>query len=338
MLHKSRIYPLILIIAVFIVWKIRDSKKSEWISFEGQTMGTTYSIKYESKSGTNLQPQIDSILANFNLSLSTYIYNSEISRFNRDTVLYPDLPYFIPVMERSALINKETNGAFDPTIMPLVNAWGFGPDNTSLPDSASVDSLMQFIGFDKVGFDEKRIWKTKQGVQLDFSAIAKGYGVDVVGNYLKEKDHQNYFVEIGGEVVVSGINDKGTLWRLGVEDPTKELFERTPKAIVELDNKGMATSGNYRNYYVKEGRKFAHTIDPSTGFPIEHSLLSATVFAPDCMTADAYATAFMVMGLDKAKEILENIEALEAFLIYSDNEGQLRTYSSEGTEKITLIE
>lgn len=338
MFHKSRIYPLILIILVFIVWKIRDSKEGTWVDFTGQTMGTSYSVKYELKSGGILQREIDSILLVFNESLSTYIPTSEVSRFNRDTVLYPQLPYFIPVLEKSREVYLATNGAFDPTVMPLVNAWGFGPSDDSLPDSSIVDSLQQLVGFEKVMFDESRVWKTNPNLELDFSAIAKGYGVDVVAKYLKDQGCKNYFVEIGGEVVAFGINDKGKTWRLGIEDPTREILERTPKAVVELENKGMATSGNYRNYYVREGSKYAHTIDPSTGYPIQHSLLSATVFAEDCITADAYATSFMVMGLEKAKRILADTEGLEAFLIYSNDNGELQTYSTEGAEKITILE
>jgi thiamine biosynthesis lipoprotein len=197
---------------------------------------------------------------------------------------------------------------------------------------------MQFIGFNFIHFNKNKVWKEKSGVALDFSAIAKGYGVDIVGDYLKNKAVKNYFVEIGGEVVVSGENDKGGFWRLGIEDPTSEITERNSMAVVELDNKGMATSGNYRNYYIKNGIKYAHTIDPSTGYPVEHTLLSATVFANDCMTADAYATSFMVLGLEKAEELLVSSDGLEAFLIYSDENGELQTFSSEGVDKITVIE
>ena len=337
MFNKSRIYPLILILAVFIVWKIRDSNKVQWVAISGQTMGTTYSIKYASSDGHDYKAEIDSILGLVNQSLSTYIPTSEISMFNSDSLLEFDLPYFLPVLESSKKIFEATSGAFDPTVMPLVNAWGFGPDNSNLPDSSTVDSLRQFIGFRMIHFDQKKVWKARKEIQLDFSAIAKGYGVDIIGNFLHERGIENYFVEIGGEVVGSGKNDKGTFWKLGIEDPTRGMFDRAPTAVVELENKGMATSGNYRNYYVREGVKYAHTIDPKTGFPVEHSLLSATVFAPDCMTADAYATSFMVMGLEQARKMLSETDDLEAFLIYSNETGGLETYSSPGVDKITMI-
>lgn len=340
MFTKNRIYPLVLILVVFIVWKIRNSDQPEWISLNGQTMGTSYNIKYQSEKGENYKEHIDSLLLVFNESLSTYIQNSEISRFNRDSILYFELPFMYPVLQKSMEINQVTEGAFDPTVMPLVNAWGFGPDSKMLPDSARVDSLMQFIGLNYILFDKEKVWKEKQGVELDFSAIAKGYGVDIVGDYLKKKEVKNYFVEIGGEVVASGLNDKDGLWRLGIEDPTSDITQRNTKAIVELDNKGMATSGNYRNYYIKDGIKYAHTINPSTGYPVEHSLLSATVFAKDCMTADAYATSFMVLGLERTKELLSRSgsDELEVFLIYSDENGRLQTFSSEGVDKITVLE
>jgi thiamine biosynthesis lipoprotein len=338
MFHKSRIYPLALILIVFIVWKFRESRNSEWISLNGQTMGTTYSIKYQAPNGENYKDQIDSILLNFNDCLSTYIVNSEISRFNQDSILYFELPYFYPVLQKSQEIYNSTGGAFDPTVMPLVNAWGFGPDSGMLPDSSKVDSLKQFVGYDNIQFNEEKVWKSKNGIELDFSAIAKGYGVDIVAEFLSNQGLDNYFVEIGGEVMAYGLNDKDLFWRLGIEDPSLSLGQRTPKAIVELENMGMATSGNYRNYYLKDGVKYAHTINPHTGYPVEHSLLSATVFAKDCMTADAYATSFMVMGLEEAKMVLSAVDGLEAFMIFSNEEGALQTFSTQGVDKITIID
>jgi len=301
-------------------------------------MGTTYSIKYQAPSGNNYKDRIDSILVNFNDCLSTYIVNSEISRFNQDSIFYFGLPYFYPVLLKSEEIYNSTGGAFDPTVMPLVNAWGFGPDSGMIPDSSKVDSLKQFVGYDNIQFNEEKVWKSKSGIELDFSAIAKGYGVDIVSEFLSNQGLVNYFVEIGGEVVASGLNDKDLFWRLGIEDPSIDSGQRSPKAIVELENKAMATSGNYRNYYLKDGIKYAHTINPHTGFPVEHSLLSATVFAKDCMTADAYATSFMVMGLEEAKNLLSAVEGLEAFLIFSDEVGDLQTFATKGVDKINVID
>lgn len=299
-------------------------------------MGTTYSIKYLSKDGTGYQQEVDSLLFVFNQSLSTYILNSEISQFNRDTVFYFELPFFLPVLKESKRVYVATDGAFDPTVMPLVRAWGFGPDQSQMPDSSKIDSLLQYVGFDKISFDSKMVTKSKPGVELDFSAVAKGYGVDVIGMWLAEHGISNYFVEIGGEVKCKGVNNEGKSWRIGIEDPTREINSRSTKAIVELQNRAMATSGNYRNYYVVDGIPYSHTIDPASGFPVRNVLLSATVFADDCITADAFATAFMVIGLEKAKKIIEENPKIDGFLIYSDKTGKLRTFTSREVGNIQI--
>ena len=299
-------------------------------------MGTTYSIKYLSKDGTGYQQEVDSLLLVFNQSLSTYIPNSEISQFNRDTVFYFELPFFLPVLKESKRVYVATDGAFDPTVMPLVRAWGFGPDQSQMPDSSKIDSLLQYVGFDKISFDSKMVTKSKPGVELDFSAVAKGYGVDVIGMWLAEHGISNYFVEIGGEVKCKGVNNEGKSWRIGIEDPTREINSRSTKAIVELQNRAMATSGNYRNYYVVDGIPYSHTIDPASGFPVRNVLLSATVFADDCITADAFATAFMVIGLEKAKKFIEENPKIDGFLIYSDKTGKLRTFTSREVGNIQI--
>ncbi len=336
MFHKSRIYPIILIIVLFVVWKYRESGRLKEISLSGTTMGTTYSIKYLSKDGTGYQQEVDSLLLVFNQSLSTYIPNSEISQFNRDTVFYFELPFFLPVLKESKRVYVATDGAFDPTVMPLVRAWGFGPDQSQMPDSSKIDSLLQYVGFDKISFDSKMVTKSKPGVELDFSAVAKGYGVDVIGMWLAEHGISNYFVEIGGEVKCKGVNNEGKSWRIGIEDPTREINSRATKAIVELQNRAMATSGNYRNYYVVDGIPYSHTIDPASGFPVRNVLLSATVFADDCITADAFATAFMVIGLEKAKKFIEENPKIDGFLIYSDKTGKLRTFTSREVGNIQI--
>lgn len=329
MFHKSRIYPFILVVLLIVVWQYRSSDKKELLLISGTTMGTTYTIKYLSPDDTNLKPKIDSILNEFNLSLSSYISFSELSRFNVDTVFYFESQYFLPVLRASRGVYEATNGAFDPTVLPLVNAWGFGPGEQNIPNKATVDSLKNYIGFDKVDFDDLHVSKSNRQIGLDFSAIAKGYGVDVVGDYLFALGIGNYFVEIGGEVICKGTNE-GNMWRIGIEDPTRDIQQREIKAIVKLLDKAMATSGNYRNFYVKDGVKYAHTIDPHTGYPVEHTLLSATVFSTTCMLADAYATSFMVMGVENAMKVLDNHPELDAFLIYSNEQGQLVNYISPG--------
>ncbi len=337
MFHKSKVYPLLLIIILFAVWKYRESGKLKAVNLSGTTMGTTYSIKYLSKDGTEYQQELDSLLLVFNQSVSTYIPNSEISQFNRDTVFYFKLPFFLPVLKESKRVYNATSGAFDPTVMPLVRAWGFGPDQSQIPDSTTVDSLLQYVGFDKIHFDSKRVMKSFPGVELDFSAVAKGYGVDVVGKWLAGSGIKNFFVEIGGEVLCKGVNSKGQPWRIGIEDPTREIISRAATAIVELQNRAMATSGNYRNYYMVDGVRYSHTIDPVTGYPVRHSLLSATVFADDCITADAYATAFMVAGVEKARHMIEENPKIGGFLIYTDKTGKIRTFTSRDAGDIQIL-
>lgn len=330
-LTPNRIYPLILILLVFIVWKIRENKGLQLVELSGTTMGPiVYNIKYLDKDARDFKNEIDSLLKQFNRSLNTYDPDSEISQFNKNSVFQFDLPYFLPVLKESVSVHKATEGAFDPTVMPLVNAWGFGPEQTEMPDSSEVDSLKGFVDYDYIQFNEDQVWKLKHGVALDFSAIAKGYAVDVIAEYLKEKGIDNYFVDIGGEIICHGKNQKGDWWTVGIIDPLGDIFNRSIYAKVGLENKAIATSANNYNYIIKDGQRYVHTLDPSTGYPIEHNLLSASVFATKCITADAFATGFMVMGLDKAVSIIEGHEELEGLLIYSDKNGQLRSYSSGG--------
>lgn len=330
----KRLYPLFLILLVFIVWKYRESKKEnlQLVEISGTTMGTIgYSVKYFNENGENYSSEIDSLLKVWNLSLSTYIPESEISRFNSgDSCFQFESKYFLPVLEASKIVYEKSRGAFDPTVGPIVNAWGFGPDKSMVPDSAKVDSLKLLVGFDKISFDDTKVCKHISGIKLDFSAIAKGYAVDVVAAYLADKGIKDLLVEIGGEIVCRGSKPGDTPWITAIEDPTVEVYEREILALAELNNKAVATSGNYRNYYVRDGRKYAHTIDPATGYPVFHDLLSTSVFAENCMIADAYATAFMVVGLEKAKDILSKDESLDAYLIYTDEDGSLKTFVTEG--------
>ncbi len=275
-----------------------------------------------------MKPGVDSLLEQFNQSVNHYLPDSEISRFNRADSLRFTLPYFYAVLQQSAEIVRLTNGAFDPTVAPLVNAWGFGPEGGELPDSVGVDSLLRLVGFDKISFDSERVIKKQPNVQLNFSAVAKGYGVDVVANYLQQHGITNMMVEIGGEVVALGTNRKGEAWRIGIDNPEQP---GQMNVAVGLVNQAMATSGNYMNYYEQDGQKYAHTIDPRTGYPVQHSVLSASVIANDCMTADAYATAFMVLELEETRAILVQNPTLNAYLIY-DDQGTLKTFVTQGIE------
>lgn len=330
--RKNLIYSVILILAMVAVWWVRDSKKGnpEWHKMElsGSTMGTTYQVKYLTRQPIDHQGQIDSLLEDFNDCLSTYIPDSEISEFNRDTIHVFQRPYFYQMLVQSQEVFQSTEGAFDPTIMPLVNAWGFGPETNQIPDKETVDSLLRAVGFDKIQFDDKEVRKLNPSTQLDFSAIAKGYAVDLVIQFLQQKGLKNIFVEIGGEISARGVNQENKPWAIFIEKPDDN--NRSVQALVSLNNLAVATSGNYRNYYVKDGKKYSHTISPFSGTSVQHSLLSVSVFAKNCSVADAYATAFMVLGMDKAMEITLADNQLEAYFIYSSPDGEMLTQATSG--------
>ena len=232
-------------------------------------------------------------------------------------------------------ISRETKGAFDITVAPLANAWGFGFKKGTFPDSLMIDSLLQITSYDKVKLVDGKVIKDDPRMMLSCSAVAKGYSVDVIAHFLDSKGIKNYIVDIGGEVVVKGKNAQGGLWRIGINKPIDDSLSRQKdlQTILEITNAGLATSGNYRNYYYKDGKKYAHTIDPRTGYPVQHSILSSTVIAKDCMTADALATAFMVMGLEEAEKFCKADPNIDAYFIYSGKDGKFETYFTEGMKK-----
>jgi thiamine biosynthesis lipoprotein len=305
------------------------------VMFQGQTQGTYYAVTYFDSGGRNFQPQIDSILKAFDLSVSMWMPESVISRINRgDSLVQPD-DWFIDIFKRSEEIAVKTGGAFDCTVGPLVNAWGFGFKGKIKMDQAKVDSLLQYVGFRKVSLDNRNRILKPYGVRFDFNAIAQGYAVDVLGNYLALQGIKNYLIDIGGEVLGRGSKPDGQPWLVGIENPAADsLSERTINTRVHLTDKALSTSGNYRKYYEENGVRYSHTIDPHTGYPVRHSLLSVSVLAGDCATADGYATAFMVMGFDKAREFVENEPDMEAFFIISGEAGAYQTYATKGLEEI----
>lgn len=322
---------IILIIIIGAVYRLLTTQpESALTHVRGITMGTIeYNVKYLGNDVPDYQAAFDSLLAAFNQSLSTYIPDSEISSLNRDGVLKAPSKMFMDVLNRSKSIYETSDGAFDPTVGPLVSAWGFGANKQpTIPDSATVDSLMMQIGFSKIQMMDSSV-QMDTSMYLDFSAIAKGYAVDLIAEFLEGHQVDDYMVEIGGEVRSKGINEAGEAWKIGIEDPMVAKNERKLLAIVQLQGKSMATSGNYRSYYQIGDRTIAHTIDPRTGYNTNHTLLSASVFAKDCMTADAYATAMMVLGVTGSKELLFH-SRLEGFLIYQQEDGQLASFVSEG--------
>lgn len=267
-------------------------------------------------------------------SLSPFNKTSIISRINRNEKVKVD-EMFSEVFQLAEKISGDTDGAFDITVAPMVNAWGFGFKTGNPPTRQTIDSLRAIVGFHTVSLQDGYIIKKNPKTMLDCSAIAKGYGTDVVARFLKKKGVQNFMVEIGGEIVVNGNSEKLQPWRIGINKPTDDSLNTSQaiQDVVSVSNIAMATSGNYRNFYYKNGKKYAHTIDPKTGYPVQHNILSATVFADDCATADAYATSFMVLGLDGAKKILEKHPELCAYLIYSDQKGSNQIWYSPSLQK-----
>ena len=326
--------PFLLLLIFGSIYVIRQQQNTPYQRDEGFIFGTIYHITYQSD--VNYQKEIEAELQKVDNSLSPFNKTSIISRINRNEDVKVD-NMFAEVFQLAEKISKETDGAFDITVAPMVNAWGFGFKTGNPPTKQTVDSLRAIVGFQKVTLEEEHVKKQNPHIMLDCSAIAKGYGSDIVARFLKKKGIQNFMVEIGGEIVVNGNSDKQVPWRVGINKPTDDSLNTSQELqdVINVTDIAMATSGNYRNFYYKNGKKYAHTIDPKTGYPVQHNILSATVLAKNCATADAYATSFMVMGLDGAKKVLEKHPELDAYLIYSDEKGNNRIwYSPELKKKI----
>ena len=325
--------PFLVLLIVGTVLIIRQQHNMPYQKCAGTIFGTTYHITYQYDD--DLQPELEARMKEVDNALSMFNKESIISKVNNNQPVELN-EMFVEVFQQAQKISEDTNGAFDITVAPLVNAWGFGFKNEQMPDKHAVDSLMAIVGYQKVSYDGKHIIKRDPRITLDCSAIAKGYGVDVVAQLLEEKGIDNYMVEIGGEVVTHGISEKRVPWKIGVTKPTDDPLQEGNElqTVLNLTDKAMATSGNYRNFYYKGKRKYAHTIDPKTGYPVQHSILSATVLTNRCMRADAYATAFMVMGFEGAKKVLERNPDLMAYLIYDDHGKMAVWYSPSLKDKI----
>lgn len=312
----------------------------------GETQGTTYTLIIEDTDRKVRKAAIDSLLRGFDLSLSTYIDNSIISRINAssDSIRLEDSSrYFTRCYIMSTKIYELTDGAFDPSVYPLVKAWGFYGDELWVQSDQDVSQLLQSVSFkdgklhrcDFESLYEIEFIKYDPNFKLDFNAIAQGLAVDVVGEYLDALGIKNYYIEIGGEILVKGKNKEGINWRIGIDSPNQKEGQRVIENVVHVSNKAIATSGNYRKFYEKDGVKYAHTIDPRLGKPVQHSLLSATVVSNSCAQSDGYATAFMVMGVEKAMAFVkENPQlGLEIYLIYDAGNGKLEHTMSPGFKK-----
>ena len=330
-MNKKRLIwqiPFLLFLVIGTVIIIKQQKNINYQHDEGFIFGTIYHITYHSD--TNLKKEIEAELKKVDQSLSPFNKTSVISKVNRNENPVID-PMFKEVFLLAENISNETHGAFDITVAPLVNEWGFGFKKGVEPTRQVIDSLKYIVGYQKVKLTPKNyVQKQDPRIMLDCSAIAKGYGCDVVARLLRKNGINDYMIEIGGEIVTRGFNQKQESWRIGVNKPTDDSLNTSQElqTVLNVTDIAMATSGNYRNFYYKNGKKYAHTIDPKTGYPVQHTLLSATVLAKDCATADAYATSFMVMGLEKAKEILNRHSELMAYLIYTNDDGKTEVWYS----------
>ena len=325
-------FLLFLIIGTVVILK----KQPPFRTNEGMVFGTIYKITYQHDD--DLQEDIKQALMEVDNSLSPYNPNSIITRINHneDTTLNT---HFTHVYGLAQQISAETEGAFDITVAPLVNAWGFGFKHSIDIAPNVIDSLRQFVGYQKTRMEGGKIVKDDERLMLDCSAIAKGYGVDVVARTLDQKGVKHYMVDIGGEVVLKGKSPRMKDWRIGINKPIEDSLSvnQELQTILEISDIGMATSGNYRKFYYKDGKRYAHTIDPRLGTPVQHNILSATVLAKDCTTADAYATAFMVMGLEKAKAYCEQHPELDAYFICTGKNDNYEIHYTPGMEKLIVI-
>jgi thiamine biosynthesis lipoprotein len=302
-------------------------------------MGTTYHIAYFDNQKRNFKNSIDSLLRIVNKCINNYDTLSEVSLFNKSSHCFRfQLPYFYPPLKISKEVFDETNGAFDLTVMPLVNAWGFGHKHISGVDSNKIDSLKKLIGFNKIIFNKDSLYKQDPRVQIDFGGIGQGYGVDVIVDFLRANGIKNMLVELGGEGMALGMNlEKESEWEIGIIDPHSDYAHQFFKATVKVKDRSFTTSGSFANYREINGVKYSHIIDPVSGFPISHRLLSVSVFAKDAATADAWDTAFMVMGLEKSIILLKEHKELDGFLMYSDEEGKLQTFTTPGIKPFLTI-
>ncbi len=333
------VWSLLLLLGITLLMACNPgSKKKDWSYFhdQGMVFATNYSIKYAYH--RSLQEEIEAAFHAFSLSLNPFMENSIISKVNRNEPVVLD-SLFLTVFHKSEEVNRNSGGKFDITVSPLINAWGFGFQNLGRVTPEMIDSLKEFVGQDKITIDPQgKIVKSDPRVQLNTSAIAKGYACDVIAQLLERHGIEHYLVVIGGEISARGVNDRGICWRIQVDRPVDDTigFIHEPQVILGLCDKSLATSGNYRNFYVLNGKRYAHTIDPHTSYPSQNELLSVSIIADDCMTADAYATAFMALGLEESKRLAARLPELEYYLIYEGEDGGYGVTCSDGFQRLIV--
>ncbi|RAR75630.1 FAD:protein FMN transferase [Flavobacterium aciduliphilum] len=317
-----------IILILFLVKMSSCCAQLQPMFVEGFAQGTTYHITYIDKEERFFKKEIDSILKDFDFSVSTYNPNSIITKVNTNKDVVLD-NYFLTCFNQGKKVWKDTHGTFDPTVFPLVNAWGFGPGKKQKIESRKIDSILKFVGFNLINLKNNKVVKSDSRVALDFNAFAQGYSVDVIASFLNSKGITSYIVEIGGEVYAQGTSEEGKKWVIGIETPIENKAASNPIIQnIQLDGLAIATSGNYRKYIEEDGTKYAHHIDPRTGYPTKNSLLSVSIVSKKGIISDAYATGVLVMGLEKAIKFLKKHKELEAFLIYADTEGKYQFYET----------
>ncbi len=344
---KKIIITLIAIVGITALFYLRFSQ-TRMVDLRGFTQGTTYMVKFykpltlrtlfdiNDNYARRTKNRLEKLLVEFDNSLSGYNKESIVSKVNRNQDVETD-SLFNRVFKRSVELYSESGGLLDVSAAPLFELWGFGFKNGLEPTESAIDSVRAFIGIDKVKITDNRVIKSNNNITLNFNAIAQGYSVDIVGDWLDIKEIDAYIVDIGGEIKSKGVKADGNKWRVGIDKPVDN--NNTPGAdmqtIITLHNRALATSGNYRKFYIKDGKKYSHTINPVLGKPVEHNLLSATVIADNAMDADAYATILMVLGVDKAKLFLAEHKEIDAYLVYSV-EDEMMVYSTEGFNKLIV--
>lgn len=333
----KKLFTICIVVSLFI-FACKPKSTPEYNQIQGFTQGTTYKIIFGNNTHKDYTASIDSILKDFDMSLSEYIPNSIISRINaNDSNVIID-EHFKTVFLKSKQIWEQSDGLMDITVGPIIDALGFGPASKTKVDSAKIKGLLKYVGLEKVSLENGRIIKADTAIKLDVNSIAQGYSVDVVSDFLESEGIVNYMVEIGGEVRAAGKNSNGLNWRIGIDRPEDGNMVPGEKlqAIISINNQSVTTSGNYRNYYEEKGVKYTHIINPKTGFSVNSRLLSVTIVAKDCITADGWDTAFMVMGLEKSIEKLKQHPELEALLIYNDEQGDYQEYMTDGLKAMIL--
>lgn len=331
-----KLHLLLFALVAFVINACKPTP-AKYIYNTGTIHGTTYHMVYESPEGKDMQAEIDTLLKKYNMIFSVYEKESVISKVNNNEEVTLE-PEFIACFNRAMEISEISDGAFDITCGPMVNAWGFGPDKKGKMTQEKVDSLKLLTGYQKVKIENGKVIKENQNMKLDMNALCDGYFCDLICDFFEQKGCKNYLAEIGGEVSARGKNEKGNIWTIGINKPLeeKEFISNELQAKVHIENRALATSGNYRNFYVEDGKKYAHTIDPKTGYPVQHSLLSATVIAKNGMTADGFATTFMVLGLEKSIELSKTIPDMDVYFIYTGESGNYEVYMSENFKNLLV--